>query len=78
MDKLENTGHTTPGMHECTSYRDGDWIIFRCPLCPGYERRFNWVTGEMQVDRAGSKAQHTGLSTGPQNMEALARVYYLN
>jgi hypothetical protein len=33
-------------VHECESHRKGDWIIFRCPLCPDYERRMNWRTGD--------------------------------
>ena len=78
MDQKSFPGQTPPTEHECTSHREGDWVIFRCPLCPGYERRFNWVTGEMQVDRGGSTALHSGLSTRKENMEALTKVYYLN
>ena len=77
METNSRPGQPSP-VHECTSHRAGDWIIFRCPYCPGYERRFNWLTGEMQLDRAGSTAQHTGLSTAKQNMEALTRLHYLN
>lgn len=57
--------------HECTSHREGEWMIFRCPHCPGYERRFNWVTGEMQVRRGDSVARHTCISTKSRNMDAL-------
>ncbi|MCB0576138.1 MAG: hypothetical protein KDC61_16405, partial [Saprospiraceae bacterium] len=56
-----------------TSHRDGEWIIWRCPQCEGYERRLNWNTGEMSVRRGDSTAQHTGFSTREQNMEALQR-----
>lgn len=65
-------------VHYCTSHRDGDWIVWRCPLCEGYERRFNWQTGEMEV--AGQTvAQHVGFSDKPQNMEALVKnKNYLN
>ena len=59
--------------HHCTSHQDGDWMIWRCPECRGYERRLNWRTGEMQVQRGGSQAQHTGASTKTQNMENLTR-----
>lgn len=57
-------------VHHCTSHRKGDWITWRCPLCEGYERRFNWRTGEMEVI-GRTLAQHTGFSDKPQNMEAL-------
>ena len=64
--------------HHCTSHRDGDWIVWRCPYCEGYERKMNWRTGEMKVKRGGSEAQHTGASTKGQNMEPLTRGLNLN
>lgn len=67
-----------PEVHHCTSHRDGDWITWRCPLCEGYERRLNIRTGVMFINRAGSMAQHTGVSTKPQNMEALSSGLSLN
>ncbi|HGY54844.1 MAG TPA: hypothetical protein ENK44_04000 [Caldithrix abyssi] len=55
---------STPGQdvikHECESHRDGDWIIFRCPLCPDYERRFNWRTDEMKVKGDHPRVSHSG------------------
>lgn len=33
--------------HRCEGRREGNWIVFRCPLCPGFERRINLVTGDM-------------------------------
>ncbi len=65
-------------VHHCTSYRENDWIVWRCPHCQDYERRYNWKTGKMRVNRGGSVAQHTGLSTGEQNLEALHRAVALN
>ena len=65
-------------VHHCTSHREGEWITWRCPHCERYERRFNWQTGEMRVLRGNSAAQHTGMSTREQNMEALQRVVALN
>ncbi|MEL6845823.1 MAG: hypothetical protein AAFP02_21665, partial [Bacteroidota bacterium] len=35
--------------HRCQSKRQGDWLIFSCPKCPGFERRLNWKTGETKV-----------------------------
>lgn len=33
--------------HKCYSETEGDWIVFRCPVCEDYERRINIKTGEM-------------------------------
>lgn len=60
-----------PNHHQCTTLRDGDWIIWRCHLCPQYERRLNARTGEMKVNRGGSDAQHTGSSDGRGDVGAL-------
>ena len=46
--------------HECESYRDGEWIIFYCSKCPGYERRLNWKTGEMKTRNVKENINHTG------------------
>jgi hypothetical protein len=64
-----------PGLdvHQCTSHRDGDWITWRCPHCEGYERRYNWQTGEMRLRSGNSTALHAGMSTREQNMEALVQ-----
>lgn len=62
-----------PETHFCTSFQDGDWAIWRCPQCEGYERRYNLRTGEMRVRRGGSEALHTGASTRGENMEALSK-----
>lgn len=59
-------------VHHCTSHRDGDWIIWRCPLCEGYERRLNTKTKEMRV-KGKTGAQHTGFSSKTSNMEALVK-----
>lgn len=72
MDTLTFKGMPSD-VHHCTSHREGDWMIWRCPHCADYERRMNWQTGEMHIRRGQSTAQHTGLSTKTQNMEALQR-----
>ena len=33
--------------HKCTSEQEGEWIVFRCDLCPDYERRMHLKTGKM-------------------------------
>ncbi|MBK8426398.1 MAG: hypothetical protein IPL27_10725 [Lewinellaceae bacterium] len=64
--------------HHCTSHRDGDWVIWRCPHCTDYERRMNWQTGEMRTLHGRSTARHTGISTQKQNMEALKTIRSFN
>jgi hypothetical protein len=64
--------------HHCTSHREGEWITWRCPHCQDYERRLNWATGEMQVRRGDSEANHVGVSTKERNMEALTRMSFHN
>ena len=51
----------SPAVHTCNSTRKGDWIVFSCEQCEGYERRLNWKTGEMKVKTGGSTAQHSGV-----------------
>lgn len=33
--------------HQCDARRDGDWVIFTCPQCDGYERKLNLHNGKM-------------------------------
>ena len=49
-------------IHQCTSHREGDWTVWRCPHCPGYERRYNWLTNRMKVRTGGSTALHSGMA----------------
>jgi hypothetical protein len=35
--------------HSCVATREGDWAIFKCPICEDYERRINLKTGEMKT-----------------------------
>lgn len=59
--------------HVCTSFWQGDVLIFRCPLCDGYERRYNSRTGVMSVRRGGSTATHVGQSfNGLPDMDGLS------
>lgn len=58
--------------HICTSFVEGDWVVFRCPICQGYERRINLVTDEIRVIRNGSTANHIGYNCdGKPNLSAL-------
>ncbi len=52
MDPIKfNYDSSNEEQHTCESYRNGDWIIYVCEKCPGYERRLNWRTGETKVRR---------------------------
>lgn len=53
--------------HECDSVMEGDWVIFRCPICEDYERRINLVTGENQVKNISSIVSHSGRHWPSQN-----------
>ena len=46
--------------HECEANQEGDWIVFRCPICKDYERRINWRTGEMKAKNKSSFISHSG------------------
>lgn len=46
--KMQPIESNTPN-HICTSHVAGLEVIFRCGLCPGYERRINLVTGDTYV-----------------------------
>ena len=53
--------------HECMTYRDGDEIVYRCPLCPKYELRQNFKTNKMWV-MGSTKISHYGFF-GPENVD---------
>lgn len=57
--------------HQCTSHTEGNWTVWRCPHCAGYERRLNRATGQMRVNKGGSTALHTGMADGGNGMGAL-------
>lgn len=44
----------------CSSYQEGDWIVFKSPLDEKYERRINWKTGETIVKNDDPKVQYKG------------------
>lgn len=72
------TFHGLPNdVHHCTSRRIGNVITWRCPLCEGYERRFDLLTGVMTVT-GKTGAKHIGISSKPENMEASILNYILN
>lgn len=56
--------------HRCTGETQGDWILYRCPLCAGYERRVNWKTG-VTITRGQNEFQHFGSPGAFNNALAL-------
>lgn len=51
---------STYGYHECVSVSEGEWVIFRCPICKDYERRINMLTGETKVKDLSPIVRHAG------------------
>ena len=45
--------------HRCTSFRAGDWIVYRCTECD-YELRENWRTKEVQIRNEKRDVKHYG------------------
>ena len=46
--------------HQCDSVVEGDWVVFRCPICKNYERRINMLTGETKAQNISSVISHSG------------------
>jgi hypothetical protein len=53
--------------HECDAVTEGDWVVFRCPMCQDYERRINVVTGETRVKNPSSSVSHSGRHLSAQH-----------
>ncbi len=49
--------------HQCIGHREGDWIIFTCPVCRNYQRNINFVTKEVVVVKGSTTAIHVGAHT---------------
>lgn len=48
--------------HECKARREGDWVIFSCDKCPGYERKINLKTHRMcLIDPGQGRYNHKGV-----------------
>ncbi|MBI1225294.1 MAG: hypothetical protein GC192_08665 [Bacteroidetes bacterium] len=46
--------------HQCIGHKEGDWVIFICPVCRDYQRHINCVTKEVKVQKGSSNAVHVG------------------
>jgi len=65
---FESVGKTVS--HQCQSYRDGDWIVHKCPICD-YELRDNWRTGELVIKNSKIDINHSGNYFPAEYMEVL-------
>jgi len=54
--------------HKCTSYKEGDWIVFKCPICLQYERRLNLINNRMRTKGSSENILHTGAFDGNENV----------
>jgi len=65
-DSTIRFGNNSETDHQCTPTIEGDWVVFRCPQCPDYERRINSKTGEMKnKGTAGNPNKHHGFHIKP-------------
>ena len=71
MEKFVLDQNDSVETHKCTSVRDGDWIIYHCPKCWDYERRFNWRTGEMKTRNIKANINHTGTHVSMEYLDVL-------
>lgn len=46
--------------HQCIGHKEGDWVIFTCPVCKQYQRYINCVTKQVIVKQGSSGAVHVG------------------
>lgn len=69
---LEFTGLNQEEYHHCTSYMEGQEMVWKCPHCENYERRFNLYSGEMKV-KGKTNFKHTGCSGKTQNFSGLTK-----
>lgn len=51
--------------HQCESRLEHDEIIMTCPLCPGYERRFNLTTNKFTVKNKVEGIIHSAMMISP-------------
>lgn len=90
MQELRSQGHvvrpryvaqfmeTVPVIHEMTSFRDGDWVIWRCPICEKHEIRLNPQTGEFSATPPIPGIIHHGVNRGAQTLDALSHNLHPN
>lgn len=60
----------SPETHVCTAIRRGDLVVFRCPICPEYQRTINLTNGRTRV-KGATGALHTGSGGKAENLKGL-------
>ena len=65
MHAYDFTPPATATHHQCTGYRDGEWIVYTCPKCD-YEMREHSTTGEMKVKNVKMEIRHSGSYVAPE------------
>lgn len=55
--------------HHCTSYVNGNLIVYKCPICPDYERTIDMVTG-MTTSKKNQENNHlhVGVNAGIESV----------
>ena len=70
MHEIEIKLTKEPNNHECYASIEGDWNVFRCPICKDYERRINRRTGEMKVSNPSPVIRHYGFNIPNPRLES--------
>lgn len=60
-------------IHFCTSFQKENIIVWKCPICPNYERTYNLISGKMTVKGKIDEIQHQGYSSAAQNLDNLTK-----
>jgi hypothetical protein len=77
MDELNFRTPLESETHECESAQEGEWIVYRCPICKDYERRINWRTKEMKVKNSNNGYLHSGSHSTDANQEILKNYKFI-
>jgi peptide/nickel transport system substrate-binding protein len=56
--------------HQCTATISGDWIVYLCPHCDGWQLKQNWKTGQIVIRERSYEALLFG-----QNVEQEAELF---
>jgi hypothetical protein len=73
MHHVDFAGPSGLEHHECESSIEGDWIVFRCPLCKDYERRIHQVTSEMKVKNISAWISHSGRHVSLEHLAMISK-----
>lgn len=62
--------------HQCTATISGDWIVYLCPHCDGWQLKQNWKTGQIVRNSVAilSIIPHSGFVNTNDNMNPLKNI----